>query len=175
MMPPAVIASDVAISTIVRLAVRTFGSRMIWTPFETASIPVYVPPPSEYARTKSMSAPIDAERRRWCAVEVRRWSRRDRADVADVAEDRDEQEHACVSDEDHEDGQDRRDRLLDAADVQDHEQARSPPISTAILMRCTGSSHVPMSAVEQVQRGLAEPRARDHAEDGVAAGRDRRR
>ena len=39
MMPPAVIASDVAISTIVRFAVRTFGSRMMRTPFETASMP----------------------------------------------------------------------------------------------------------------------------------------
>ena len=41
------IASDVAISTIVRLAVCTRGSRMMPTPFETASMPVYVPPPSE--------------------------------------------------------------------------------------------------------------------------------
>ena len=57
MMPPAVMASDVAIRTIVRFAVRTFGSRMICTPFETASMPVYVPPPSEYARTKSIKAP----------------------------------------------------------------------------------------------------------------------
>ena len=56
-MPPAVIASEVAISTIVRFAVCTRGSRMIWTPFETASMPVYVPPPSEYARTKSSSVP----------------------------------------------------------------------------------------------------------------------
>ena len=40
MMPPAVIDSDVAIRTIVRLAVRTFGSRMMGTPFETASMPV---------------------------------------------------------------------------------------------------------------------------------------
>jgi hypothetical protein len=57
-MPPAVIDSDVAIKIIVRFAVRTRGSRMICIPFETASIPVYVPPPSEYARTKSASAPI---------------------------------------------------------------------------------------------------------------------
>ena len=34
-------------SPIVLLAVLTFGSRMICTPFETASMPVYVPPPSE--------------------------------------------------------------------------------------------------------------------------------
>jgi len=40
MMPPAVIDSDVAMRTIVRLAVLTFGSRMMPTPFETASIPV---------------------------------------------------------------------------------------------------------------------------------------
>ena len=40
MIPPAVIASEVAMSTIVRWAVRTLGSRMIWTPLETASIPV---------------------------------------------------------------------------------------------------------------------------------------
>ena len=40
MIPPAVMASDVAMSIIVRLAVRTFGSRMIWIPFETASMPV---------------------------------------------------------------------------------------------------------------------------------------
>ncbi len=40
MMPPAVIASDAAMRTIVRCAVRTFGSRMIWTPLETASMPV---------------------------------------------------------------------------------------------------------------------------------------
>ena len=46
-MPPAVIASDVAMSTIVRLAVCTRGSRMMPTPFDTASMPVYVPPPSE--------------------------------------------------------------------------------------------------------------------------------
>ena len=30
---------------------------MMGTPFETASMPVYVPPPSEYARTKSLSVP----------------------------------------------------------------------------------------------------------------------
>ncbi len=47
MMPAAVIDSDVAMSPIVRFAVRALGSRMIGTPFETASIPVYVPPPSE--------------------------------------------------------------------------------------------------------------------------------
>ena len=52
-MPPAVMASEVAIRTIVRLAVATRGSRIIPTPFETASMPVYVPPPSEYARMKS--------------------------------------------------------------------------------------------------------------------------
>ena len=40
-------ASDVAISSIVRLAVCTRGSRMMPTPLETASMPVYVPPPSE--------------------------------------------------------------------------------------------------------------------------------
>ena len=39
-MPDAVMASDVAISTIVRLAVCTRGSRMMPTPFETASMPV---------------------------------------------------------------------------------------------------------------------------------------
>jgi hypothetical protein len=42
-----VIASDVAINHIVRLAVWTRGSRMMPTPFDTASIPVYVPPPRE--------------------------------------------------------------------------------------------------------------------------------
>ena len=39
-MPPAVIASDTAISTIVRLAVCTRGSRIMPTPLETASMPV---------------------------------------------------------------------------------------------------------------------------------------
>ncbi len=39
-MPPAVIDKDVAMSTIVRLAVRTRGSRMMAMPFETASMPV---------------------------------------------------------------------------------------------------------------------------------------
>ncbi len=34
-----------------RFAVSTFGSRMIWRPFETASMPVYVPAPIEYAST----------------------------------------------------------------------------------------------------------------------------
>ena len=48
-------------------------------------------------------------------------------------------------------------------------------ISMAIFVRCTGSSHVPMSSVGQGHRGLAEPRARDQAEDGVAARRDRGR
>jgi hypothetical protein len=55
-MPPAVMASDVAMVP-VRRAVATRGSRIIETPFETASIPVYVPPPSEYARTKRPNAP----------------------------------------------------------------------------------------------------------------------
>ena len=41
----------------VRLAVATFGSRMIWMPFETASIPVYVPAPIEYARTNTANSP----------------------------------------------------------------------------------------------------------------------
>ena len=40
MMPPAVMASEVARRTMVRLAVRTLGSRMIPTAFDTASIPV---------------------------------------------------------------------------------------------------------------------------------------
>ncbi len=40
MMPPAVMDRDTAMSTIVRLAVRTLGSRMMGTPFETASMPV---------------------------------------------------------------------------------------------------------------------------------------
>jgi hypothetical protein len=35
---------------IVVFAVSTFGSRSIGTPFDTASIPVYVPPPSVNAR-----------------------------------------------------------------------------------------------------------------------------
>ena len=38
--PAAVIASDSAMYVIVRRAVCTFGSRMIWSPFDTASIPV---------------------------------------------------------------------------------------------------------------------------------------
>jgi hypothetical protein len=40
MIPPAVIASEVAMSAMVRLPVRTRGSRSITTPFETASMPV---------------------------------------------------------------------------------------------------------------------------------------
>ena len=47
MMPPAVYARETDISAIVFRAVCTRGSRSIETPFETASIPVYVPPPSE--------------------------------------------------------------------------------------------------------------------------------
>ena len=83
-------------STIVRLAVRTLGSRMICTPLETASMPVYVPPPSEYARTKSSSAPKAPSDAIVCPqVDVRLV--RDRADVADVPADGDEQEHACVT------------------------------------------------------------------------------
>ena len=39
-MPPAVIASEAAISAMVRLAVATFGSRMMARPLETASMPV---------------------------------------------------------------------------------------------------------------------------------------
>ena len=39
-MPPAVMASEVAISTIVRCAVCTRGSRIMATPLETASMPV---------------------------------------------------------------------------------------------------------------------------------------
>ena len=41
----------------VRFPVSTLGSRMIGSPFETASMPVYVPPPSEYARMNSSSSP----------------------------------------------------------------------------------------------------------------------
>ena len=44
-MPPAVNASEAAMRNIVFLPVFTRGSRSIVTPFETASIPVYVPPP----------------------------------------------------------------------------------------------------------------------------------
>ena len=36
MIPLAVMASELAMSTIVRFAVRTFGSRLICTPFETS-------------------------------------------------------------------------------------------------------------------------------------------
>ena len=56
MIPPPVNASEIAIRAMVRFPVRTRGSRSIDTPLETASIPVYVPPPSEYARRRiSMS------------------------------------------------------------------------------------------------------------------------
>ena len=47
MMPEAVKASETAMYIIVRLALATLGSRRIWTPFETASIPVYAPAPRE--------------------------------------------------------------------------------------------------------------------------------
>ena len=47
--------SEVAISTMVRLPVRTRGSRMMPRPLDTASIPVNVPPPSANARMKISS------------------------------------------------------------------------------------------------------------------------
>src|SRR5664280_1492133 len=62
-MPPAVNARDAAMRNIVCLPVFTRGSRSIVTPFETASIPVYVPPPIEYARRMTNASgqkPIDA-------------------------------------------------------------------------------------------------------------------
>ena len=43
--PPAITASESAMYIIVRLPVATCGSRMIGMPFDTASIPVYVPAP----------------------------------------------------------------------------------------------------------------------------------
>jgi hypothetical protein len=46
-MPLAVKASEPAMRTMVLFAVGTRGSRISPTPLETASIPVYVPPPSE--------------------------------------------------------------------------------------------------------------------------------
>ena len=65
-MPPAVSDNEVAISTIVRLPVRTRGSRMMPRPFETASIPVNVPPPSANARKKiSIIAPRPRVPRSW--------------------------------------------------------------------------------------------------------------
>ena len=45
--PPAVNASETAIRAIVFFPVATRGSRSIETPLETASMPVYVPPPME--------------------------------------------------------------------------------------------------------------------------------
>ncbi len=56
-MPLAVIASEVAISSIVRLAVRTRGSRMMPMPLDTASMPVNVPPPNEKARMNTSAIP----------------------------------------------------------------------------------------------------------------------
>ena len=47
MIPAAVTARLMAMYAMVRLPVWTRGSRMICSPLETASIPVYVPPPSE--------------------------------------------------------------------------------------------------------------------------------
>jgi len=47
MIPPAVNASETAMSAMVFLPVATRGSRSIETPLETASMPVYVPPPIE--------------------------------------------------------------------------------------------------------------------------------
>ena len=44
-MPPAVMESESAIITMVRLAVFTRGSRMMDTPLETASMPVSDEPP----------------------------------------------------------------------------------------------------------------------------------
>ena len=83
-MPPAVSASDVAISSIVRLAVRTRGSRMIAMPFDTASMPVNVPPPSENARRKTSATPTEAERVQIVRRAPRRDRRRDLAGVAEV-------------------------------------------------------------------------------------------
>ena len=48
-MPPAVTDSEMAMYVMVRFAVATRGSRMIWSPLDTASMPVYVPAPIEYA------------------------------------------------------------------------------------------------------------------------------
>ncbi len=39
------------------LPVWTRGSRRIWRPLDTASIPVYVPPPMEKARRKRKNIP----------------------------------------------------------------------------------------------------------------------
>ena len=50
-------ARDVARYTIVLFPVWTLGFRMICMPFETASIPVYVPAPIENARKKMASNP----------------------------------------------------------------------------------------------------------------------
>lgn len=75
--PPAVTESETAMSTIVRFAVSTLGSCMMPTPFETASMPVYVPPPSEYARTISLIAPRAESAR----TESRKFSRTPAATV----------------------------------------------------------------------------------------------
>ena len=40
-------ARDAAMRAMVRLAVATFGSRIMARPLETASMPVYVPAPME--------------------------------------------------------------------------------------------------------------------------------
>jgi len=51
-------AREVARYTIVLFPVWILGSRIICMPFETASIPVYVPAPIENARKKIASSPI---------------------------------------------------------------------------------------------------------------------
>ena len=55
--PLAVKAREAAMYIMVLLPVCTLGSRMMVMPFDTASIPVKVPPPSAKARRKIANRP----------------------------------------------------------------------------------------------------------------------
>ena len=121
------IASEVAMSTIVRFAVATRGSRIMPTPFETASMPVYVPPPSEYACMSSLSVAEHPERGDSSRPRSPCTSRRRRAGSSGTwppiaTSEQDGVRH----EEQREDRRDRGDRLLHAAQVHQRRAARRP-------------------------------------------------
>ncbi len=97
-----------------------------------------------------------------------------RRDLTEVSEDGDAEEDGVRHDEGHEDRKDRLDRLLHAPNVEHDEQPDRGDLEDD-LGTLNGVEPRPEVFGRDAAGGHAEPGARDHAEDSVPAGRDRRR
>ena len=140
-MPPAVIASDVAMSTIVRLAVC--DARLAHHPDAVGDgLDAGVRAAAQRVGAhEELERAERSERRRRVGRRSSRTSVLTAPQLGDMAADRDQQQDRVRDDEDGEDRRDRRDRFLDAAEV--HHRQREP--RTRRSRRLDQASVVPSS------------------------------